>query len=157
MSWLAVFVIGHVFMAFLFYANHRFIFHGWVPAWLRGWKRVHTHHHWREFQPNDGKYDGIPWWGWLGFAVALAPVAWASMPFGLGMFSYVGLYELTHYASHKKWGFINWRHHMSHHWTLANHNYSTFWVFIDRWGGTYADSSSARNPLEKRRRPRYEK
>jgi len=136
------FIAGHFTMAFLFYFNHRYSFHGRAAKGLRRWRRVHTDHHRREHIEGWAR-DMIPWWGWLVFAALCSPFALLSIPFAIGLYSYVLLYEIAHFAchSHYWWSLPFTTHHLYHHYLDSSKNHATFYGFIDRLFGTYQEVS----------------
>jgi sterol desaturase/sphingolipid hydroxylase (fatty acid hydroxylase superfamily) len=85
----------------------------------------------------------IPWWGWLVFAALCSPFALLSIPFAIGLYSYVLLYEIAHFAchSHYWWSLPFTTHHLYHHYLDSSKNHATFYGFIDRLFGTYQEVS----------------
>lgn len=122
--------------ALLFYAFHRFIFHGPLGKFpvLRDWKAIHTQHH---ASPEDPGSFFFPWWAnaiiWIGTAALLAVVP----AFSLGLFSFFGLYAYRHRKAHlgaeTPWA----RHHRSHHYRVTRANFSGSYPVIDKIFGTY--------------------
>jgi len=136
------FMLAHFVTAFLFYLNHRFVFHGKMKksGLLASWKMVHTRHHRVDYGPNFKKYAMIPWWGWLAIvAVCYAIGIYTNSYVGGGVFSYFLAYEVRHYRLHKTPIGTDRlsRFHYYHHRKDARKNYATIWTFIDRVFGTY--------------------
>jgi len=129
-------VVGHLIAAVLFYLNHRYVFHGWLGNLkiLKSWKKVHTMHHKNDYNSQWKKYALIPWWGWMGLSAACFAIGYFTHAFfGVGIFSYILSYEVTHYYLHKypKKHYLNQFHH-HHHRKDAKKNFATFWTIIDR-------------------------
>jgi len=136
------FMLAHFVTAFLFYLNHRYVFHGkWgKTGLLASWKLVHTRHHKVDYGPNFKKYALIPWWGWLAVVLVCSTIALLSNNYvGGGVFSYFLAYELRHYRLHAKLDGSDrlTRFHYYHHRKSAKKNFATMWTFIDRLFGTY--------------------
>ena len=134
--WFALFAVGHVFAAMMFYSFHRFIFHGplgKLPV-LRDLKARHTAHH---AGPEDPGRFFFPWWAnaiiWAGAAVML----WALPALGIGLFSFFGIYAYRHRRAHlgtdSRWA----HHHMSHHFSDPRSNFSGTYPIFDKLLGTH--------------------
>ena len=136
------FMLAHFVTAFLFYLNHRFVFHGKIgkSGLLASWKMVHTRHHKVDYGPNFKKYAMIPWWGVANYSSCCYTIGLVASSFvGGGVFSYFLAYEIKHYKLHKHVDVRDRmaRFHYYHHRKSAKKNYATIWSFIDRVFGTY--------------------
>ena len=137
------FVVGHFLSAFLFYLNHRFVFHSKLGKHkiFKGWRRYHVLHHKYDYTANWRKYILIPWWGWLSFALLATVIGlMTTVYFAVGMLSHVILYEITHYRIHmnpKKSQLAKYHYHHHRHNFKANH--VAYWTSIDRIFGSKED------------------
>jgi sterol desaturase/sphingolipid hydroxylase (fatty acid hydroxylase superfamily) len=141
METVAFLLLGHFLAALLLYLNHRFIFHGQLgnTKILRPWRKVHTLHHKYDYVKQWRKFALIPWWGWISLSAVCCIIGYyTNIFFGIGLFSYLLSYEITHYYLHKypTKNYLNEFHHF-HHRKSAKKNFATFWTFFDRIFGTY--------------------
>lgn len=131
-----LFLGGHIIGALSFYSFHRYIFHGSLgklPV-LRGWKAQHTAHH---AAPEDPGHFFFPAWANAIIWAGTAALTWASPAFGLGLFSFFGVYAYRHRKAHlgtqSRWA----HHHMSHHFKFPRANFSGTYPIVDRLFGSY--------------------
>ncbi len=134
--WSILFLGGHVIGALSFYFFHRFIFHGTLgklPV-LRSWKAQHTAHH---ASPEDPGHFFFPAWANAIIWVGTAAMAWVVPAFGLGLFSFFGVYAYRHRKAHlgtqSRWA----HHHMSHHFANPRANFSGTYPIFDMFLGSY--------------------
>jgi len=133
-----LFAAGHLSGGLLFYFFHRCIFHGPLGKYpvLKHWKSVHTAHH---ANPEDPGSFFFPWWVNVLIWATAAGVTWLSLPLGLGLFSFFGIYSYRHRSAHMD-ADTHWaRHHMTHHHTAPRANFSGTYPFIDRVFGSYRE------------------
>jgi len=134
--WSVLFLGGHTIAALSFYSFHRFIFHGplgKLPV-LRHWKAQHIAHH---ANPEDPGHFFFPWWANAIIWAGTAAMTLAVPAFGLGLFSFFGVYAYRHRKAHlgtqSRWA----HHHMNHHFKFPQANFSGTYPIFDKLLGSH--------------------
>ena len=128
--------LGHLAGAYSFYFFHRYIFHGPLGRYpvLREWRAMHTRHHAR---PDDPGAFFFPWWANLIIWTIAAGMVWIVPAFGIGLFSFFGLYAHRHRLAHSGGKTRQSIHHMNHHTSSPRVNFSGPYPILDKVLGTY--------------------
>ena len=157
--------VGYVATALMYYANHRFVFHGrpakWIPKNIRRlhkwYAKFHMQHHLNAFPLEDGstenveQYLRVPTYAKIISAILLAAISFFSIGLSAGILLFFAAYGIRHGTIHgvDVIGFKSlkktnkyYRHHMSHHTTgnWNKFNFSGVHPSIDKLFGTYSET-----------------
>jgi len=149
-------VAGHLAGAFLFYAVHRWIFHGskrnpivkffFTMPGLRylaeKGRATHGAHHRETFRKSveeEVVKDNLffPLWGKLVIAGITSVFAMISLPFAVGVCSFFPVYAYRHNAAHQGSEKPYAKHHLYHHHVDARVNHGGIYLIYDKLFGTY--------------------
>ena len=151
--------VGHLTGAFLFYAIHRWIFHGrlsnpWVKTIFsipllgylaRKGRKIHVEHHRESFVHGEDIHNHMnvffPLWGKVAVAGIVSVFALASLPFAVGVCSFFPVYAYRHHAAHSGSNSAYAKHHLHHHFKNTKVNHGGIYPIFDKIFGTFEPQS----------------
>lgn len=155
-GFLAAMVTGHLAGAFLFYATHRWIFHGKMSnPWIRRLfaipgighlatkgRKIHAAHHKETLKHGKDIHKHMnvffPLWGKVTVAGIVSLFALASIPFAIGVCSFFPVYAYRHQAAHAGSSDAPYaRHHLRHHYKNPSVNHGGIYPIFDKIFGTF--------------------